>query len=168
MSLKQFQWVNYNSKQQMWGLKAIVFAPTGYLSKYPVKWNLQRYGTKKSEMKNSTLKIMPTKPVFAFIGDNIGADHHRSYFSLLLSHFSICYTTMKFNKTKFKVLHLGQGNSKNKHRLAGEQIENSLRRKTWGCWLMRTWSSNVHSQPRKPTASWAASKAACPAEQNCC
>lgn len=36
MSLKQFQWVNYNSKQQMWGLKATGLAPTGYLSKYPV------------------------------------------------------------------------------------------------------------------------------------
>lgn len=43
---------------------------------------------------------------------------------------------MNFNETKFKVLHLGKGNPKNKYRLAGEMIESSLSWKTWGCWLM--------------------------------
>ena len=37
----------------------------------------------------------------------------------------------------------------------------ALRRRTWGWWLMRssTWPSNVHSQPRRATVSWAAAKA---------
>ena len=41
----------------------------------------------------------------------------------------------------------------------------ALPRRTWGCWWMKswTWASNARSQPRRPTVSWAASKAAWPA-----
>jgi len=41
----------------------------------------------------------------------------------------------------------------------------ALRRRTWGCQLIRssTWLSNVCSQPRRPTVSWAASREAWPA-----
>ena len=48
-------------------------------------------------------------------------------------------------------------------------MENGLRaalpRRTWGYWWMKssTWLSNVCSQPRRPTISWAASKAVWPA-----
>ena len=40
-----------------------------------------------------------------------------------------------------------------------------LRRRTLGCWLIRSSASpsNVHSQPRRPTVSWAASREAWPA-----
>ena len=41
----------------------------------------------------------------------------------------------------------------------------ALQRRTWGCWWMKNWiwASNVCLQPRKPIASWAASKEAWPA-----
>jgi len=36
-----------------------------------------------------------------------------------------CVNLMKFNKTKCKVLHMGQGNAKHKYRLDREKIESS-------------------------------------------
>ena len=44
-------------------------------------------------------------------------------------------------------------------------LRTALRRRTWGCWLMRssTWPGSVCSQARKPTISWAASPEAWPA-----
>ena len=38
---------------------------------------------------------------------------------------------MKFNKAKYKVLHVGQGNHKNRYRLGGEQLESSPEQKNW-------------------------------------
>ena len=54
-----------------------------------------------------------------------------------------------------------------KHTLAKNGLRATLRRRTWGCWLTRrsTWPGNVYLQPRKPTVSWAASKAVWPAGQ---
>lgn len=43
-----------------------------------------------------------------------------------------CANFVKLNKTKCKVLHLGQGNPKSKYGLDGEWIENSLEEKDLG------------------------------------
>jgi len=43
-----------------------------------------------------------------------------------------CVNRMKFNKAKGKVLHVGQGNPKNKYRLGGEWLESSPEEKDLG------------------------------------
>jgi len=40
-----------------------------------------------------------------------------------------CANTMKFNKAKCKVLHMGGGNPKHKYRLGGDWIKNSPKEK---------------------------------------
>ena len=46
-----------------------------------------------------------------------------------------------------------------------KELRAALPRRTWGCWWMKssTWPSNVRSQPRKATVSWATSKDTWPA-----
>ena len=48
-----------------------------------------------------------------------------------------------------------------------ERSRAALPRRTWGYWWMKSWTqaSNVRLQPRMPTISWAASRAAWPAGQ---
>ena len=50
----------------------------------------------------------------------------------------VCVNFMKFSRAKCKVLHMGLGNSKHKYRLAKNGLRAGLRRRTWGCWLMRS------------------------------
>jgi len=72
---------------------------------------------------------------------------------------------MRFNKSKWKVLHLGWRNLHYQWKLRDERIEHSLAEKDLGCWWIESWTlaRNVSLRPRKSTVSWAASKGAWPA-----
>ena len=78
-----------------------------------------------------------------------------------------CANLKMFNKPKCKVLHMGQGNPKPKYMLGGERIESNPEEKDLGVLVDKkvNTTSYVHSQPRNPTISWAASKQAWPAGQ---
>lgn len=73
---------------------------------------------------------------------------------------------MNFNKSKCKVLHLGQGNPKHKYNLNRKWVECSLQEKDFRVLINEnsTWASSVPSQHRKPTVPSTASKKAGPRE----
>lgn len=50
--------------------------------------------------------------------------------------FPSVFTGHEVQQGQDQVLHLGQGNPKHKDRLGGERA--ALRRRSWGCWLMRS------------------------------
>ena len=76
-----------------------------------------------------------------------------------------CRPLSSYYKYKCKVLHMCWGIPSTNSGWAENQLRAALRRRTWGSWLTEssTWPCNVHSQSRKRTSSWSASKAAWPA-----
>jgi len=59
---------------------------------------------------------------------------------------------MRFNKSKWKVLHLDQDNPHYQYKLGDGRTECRSAKKDLRCWWMGSWASasNVLSQPRKP------------------
>ena len=72
-----------------------------------------------------------------------------------------CVNLMRFNEAKCKVLHLGRGNPWYQYRLSHKGIESSPANKDLG--VLMDESTNVCSQPKRPTVSWAALREPWPA-----
>ena len=74
---------------------------------------------------------------------------------------------MRFNKVKHKVLHCGHATFTIITCWTEKGLSTAPRKRLWGylCTASWMWASNVPSQPRKATTSWAASKQVGPAGQ---
>jgi len=74
---------------------------------------------------------------------------------------------MKFNKSKCRILHIGQSNAGHKYKLGKEWLKSSPEERIWGCWsaAVSTGASSLSGQLEGQIPSRGTSSTASPAKR---